>query len=123
MDSEKSFRNGLAEILAGTGYSVQNFVTSDTKGVVFGRPAEIDIDVIIKGDRTIVVEIKSSVSKSDVFIFLKKVDFYRQISGKQVDNILMITPYIDDAARDIACQYNIIVCDTLSDIKPSIQKA
>jgi hypothetical protein len=70
-----------------------------------------------------VVEIKSSVSKSDVFIFLKKVDFYRQISGKQVDNILMITPYIDDAARDIACQYNIIVCDTLSDIKPSIQKA
>ncbi len=123
IDSEKSFRNGLTEILADTGYTVQNFIESDTKGIVFGRPAEIEIDVIIKGERTIVVEIKSSVSKSDVFIFLKKVDFYRQISGKQVDSTLMITPYIDDAARDIAHQYDIIVCDTLSDIEPSIQKA
>ncbi len=123
IDPEKSFRNGLAEILAGTGYTVKNFIESDIKGIVFGRPAEIEIDVIIKGERTIVVEIKSSVSKSDVFIFLKKVDFYRQISGKQVDNTLMITPYIDDATRDIALQYDIIVCDTLSDIEPSIQKA
>lgn len=123
IDSESSFRSGLREILTDTGYIVQNYIDSDSEGFVFGRPAEIEIDIILKGDKTIVVEIKSSVSKSDVFIFMKKADFYQMKSGRNIDTLLMITPYIDDAAREIAKQYTIIICDSLADIGPSIQKA
>jgi hypothetical protein len=120
--SESSFRRGLAEILSDTGYEVFNYVESDTEGVVFGRPAEIEIDIIIKGDRTIVVEIKSSVSKSDVFIFMKKADFYRDISGRPIDKLLMITPFIDDSARVVAGQYDIVICDSISDLGSTIQR-
>jgi hypothetical protein len=120
--SESSFRRGLAEILSDTGYEVFNYVESDTEGVVFGRPAEIEIDIIIKGDRTIVVEIKSSVSKSDVFIFMKKGDFYKHISGRQIDKLLMITPFIDDSARVVAGQYDIVICDSISDLGSTIQR-
>jgi hypothetical protein len=121
--SESSFRRGLAEILSDTGYEVFNYVESDTEGVVFGRPAEIEIDIIIKGNRTIVVEIKSSVSKSDVFIFMKKADFYKEISGRQIDKLLMITPFIDDSARVVACQYDIVICDSISDLGSTIHRA
>lgn len=123
IDSERSFRSGLAEILSETGYKIINYIEKDNEGIVFGRPAVIEIDVIIKGDRIIIVEIKSSVSKSDVYIFLKKVDFYRHVSGKNVDKLLMITPYIDDASRKIADEYDIVVSDSLSDIGSSIQRA
>ena len=123
IDSESSFRSGLREILTDTGYIVQSYINSDSEGFVFGRPAEIEIDIILKGDKTFVVEIKSSVSKSDVFIFMKKADFYQMKSGRNIDKLLMITPYIDDAAREIAKQYTIIICDSLADIGPSIQKA
>jgi hypothetical protein len=120
--SESAFRRGLAEILSNTGYKVFNYVESDTEGVVFGRPAEIEIDIVIKGDRTIAVEIKSSVSKSDVFVFMKKVDFYKQVSGRGVDRMIIITPFIDDSARDVANQYDIIICDSVSDIGSAIQR-
>jgi hypothetical protein len=123
IDSESSFRSGLAEILSETGYKVINYVEKDNEGMVFGRPAVIEIDVIIKGERIIIVEIKSSVSKSDVYIFLKKADFYRHVSGKNVDKLLMITPYIDDASRKIAEEYDIVISDSLSDIGSSIQRA
>ena len=120
--SESSFRRGLAEILSDTGYEVFNYVESDTEGVVFGRPADIEIDIIIKGDKTIIVEIKSSVSKSDVFIFMKKADFYKHISGRQIDKLLMITPFIDDSARVVAGQYDIVIGDSISDLGSTIQR-
>jgi len=121
IDSESLFRNGLAEILSETGYVVNNYVENDSEGFVSGRPAEIELDIIVKGEKTIIVEITSSVSKSDIFIFMRKNDFYRNKTGRNPDKLLMITPYIDDTARDIAHQNGILICDSLSHIGPSIQ--
>ena len=120
--SESSFRRGLVEILSDTGYEVFNYIESDKKGIVFGHPAVIEIDVIIKGDKTIVVEIKSSVSTSDVYVFMKKAHFYEHLSGKQIDRFLMITPYIEDSARVIANEYQILICDSISDLGSTIQR-
>lgn len=123
LGSERSFRRGLAEILSEIGYEVFNYVERDSEGVVFGRPAEIEIDVIIKGGKTMVVEIKSSVSKSDVFVFMKKADFYEHISGTRIDRLFMITPFIDDPARVVADQYHILICDSIPDLGSTIQRA
>ncbi|MBN1167477.1 MAG: DUF3782 domain-containing protein [Methanospirillaceae archaeon] len=122
LDSERSFRNGLAEILSDTGYQVINYLKRDDEGMVFGYPSDIEIDVIILGDRTLVIEIKSSVSTSDVYIFLKKAHFYATVSGQPVDKLLMITPFIDDTARDIAEEYKITICDSISKLDASIRK-
>ena len=121
LGSESSFRKGLADILSETGYEVFNYVERDTEGVVFGRPAVIEIDVIIKGGKTIIVEIKSSVSKSDVFVFMKKADFYEHSSGNRIDRLFIITPFIDDPAKVVSNQYDIVICDSISDLGSTIK--
>lgn len=85
VDSERSFRSGLTTILSETGYEVFNYLVKDTEGFVFGHPSEIEIDVIVTGEKTLVVEIKASVSKSDVFVFMKKGEYYSKMTGKKVD--------------------------------------
>ncbi len=46
--SEASFRNGLKAILEDTfGVSVQRYEGYDDQGMVFGRPDQVELDVII----------------------------------------------------------------------------
>ena len=120
VESERSFRNGLTTILSDTGYEVLNYIVRDTEGFVFGHPSEIEIDVIVTGGKTLVVEIKASVSKSDVFVFLKKGEYYTKITGKKIDRMIMITPFVEDQAREVADQFNVTICDSITDLATSI---
>ena len=117
LDSERSFRRGLTDILSETGYEVHNYLMRDMEGFVFGHPSEIEIDVIVYGDKIIVGEIKASVSKSDVHVFVRKAEFYSRDTGKRIDTLLIITPFIDDDARPVADIYQIVVCDSISDLE------
>jgi len=112
--SEASFRRGLREILSDTGYEVVAYIKKDDAGVVFGHPAVIEIDVLVRGDRTVGVEIKSSVGRDDVYVFKRKAEFYERMSGHRIDLLLMITPFIDDEARRVATEFGMVVCDSLS---------
>jgi hypothetical protein len=77
--SEASFRNGLKGILEDSfGVEVINLNEFDDQGEVFGRPDQVEIDVIIKNGLIILCEIKSSMSKGDLYIFDRKVDFYEK---------------------------------------------
>ena len=123
INSERAFRSGLREVLSDCGYTVFNFIETDTEGMIFSETTRVEIDVIIEGDKTIIVEIKSSVSKGDVYIFMKKAAFYTHISGRKVDRLLMITPYIDDCARVDADKHQIVICDSISDLGPMVRKS
>lgn len=120
VDSERSFRSGLTTILSETGYEVFNYLVKDTEGFVFGHPSEIEIDVIVTGEKTLVVEIKASVSKSDVFVFMKKGEYYSKMTGKKVDGLIMITPFVEESAREVANQFKVTICDSLPDLADSI---
>ena len=122
VESERSFRNGLTTILSETGYEVFNYLVKDTEGFVFGHPSEIEIDVIVTGEKTLVVEIKASVSKSDVFVFMKKGEYYTKKTGKKVDGMIMITPFVEDSAREIADHFKVTICDSIPDLGDSIEK-
>ncbi|KAF5083770.1 PD-(D/E)XK nuclease superfamily protein [anaerobic digester metagenome] len=122
VDSERSFRNGLTTILSETGYEVFNYMVKDTEGFVFGHPSEIEIDVIVTGEKTLVVEIKASVSKSDVFIFLKKGEYYTKMTGKKVDGLIMIAPFVEDSAREVADKFTVTICDSVIDLGSVIQE-
>ncbi len=68
--SEAGFRNGLKGILQDSfGVEVINLNDFDYDGEVFGRPDQVEIDVIIKNGLVILCEIKSSMSKGDLYIF------------------------------------------------------
>ncbi|MEK6660090.1 MAG: DUF3782 domain-containing protein [Campylobacterota bacterium] len=104
LNSEASFRNALKGILRelDSQYEVIRYEEIDEEGIVFDRPGPVEIDVIIKNGKIYLIEIKSSVSKSDVFIFLRKVKYYEKRHKKKVFQIIMISPMIDEKVKEFA---------------------
>jgi hypothetical protein len=101
--SEASFRNALRGILEESfGVQVLNITDFDESGEVFGRPDQIELDLIIKNGQVIVCEIKSSFSKSDMYIFSRKVDLYQKRHERPVTRKLVVSPMVDDRALPIA---------------------
>jgi hypothetical protein len=101
--SEASFRNALKGILEDSfGVQVLNITDFDEAGEVFGRPDQVELDIIVKNGIVIVCEIKSSLSKSDMYTFDRKVAFYQKRHQRPVSRKLVISPMVDDRALPVA---------------------
>ncbi|ODA44284.1 hypothetical protein THER_0982 [Thermodesulfovibrio sp. N1] len=101
--AESSFRDAIKGILEESfPVQVQRYKAKDEEGIVFGKPDQIELDLIIKNGEVIVAEIKSSISKGDVATFLRKIDFYEQKEGISVKRKIMISPMFDYGAREFA---------------------
>ena len=101
--SEASFRNGLKAILEDSfGVEVMNLNEYDQNGMVFGRPDQVEIDVIIKNGVVILCEIKSSMSKSDMYIFDRKATFYENRHQRSVTRKIVMCPMVDHRALPVA---------------------
>jgi len=103
LQSEAAFRNGLRSILEGSfGVKVERYEDYDHEGAIFGRPDQVELDVIIYNGTLILCEIKSSMSKSDLYAFWRKKNYYEARHGRRVDRAMVISPMIDDRARRVA---------------------
>lgn len=101
--SEASFRNALKGILeVSFGVEVLNINEYDDTGEVFGRPDQVELDIIIKNGLLILCEIKSSISKSDMYSFDRKVAFYEKRHQRKANRKLVISPMVDDRAKPVA---------------------
>jgi hypothetical protein len=102
-DSEEAFRNGLAGILKEfPDVQVLHVDEHDDEGVVFGYPEEIELDLIIKNGVLIIGDIKSSIHKSDVYTFARKIRFYEQKKSQQATRKIIISPMINKYAVPVA---------------------
>ena len=110
IQTEQSFRNALAGIL-GTSFGVEvlNVTEYDDTGEVFGRPDQVELDVIIQNGLLILCEIKSSMSKPDMVIFERKAAFYEKRHGRKAARKLVISPMVEDRARTVAAKLGIEV--------------
>jgi hypothetical protein len=100
--SETAFRDGLAAILEKSfGVEVVNINDYDDEGLVFGRPDQVELDILIKNGLLIACEIKSSMDKAGLYIFSRKVDFYERKHQRKADRRLVITPFLDPRAAAI----------------------
>ncbi|MEM1948057.1 MAG: hypothetical protein QW240_04895 [Candidatus Caldarchaeum sp.] len=61
----------------------------------------------VRDGRTILVEVKSHVRRSDVAEFLRKTDFYTSKTGKTPDRKIIISPYVEEDAFEAARQRDI----------------
>lgn len=101
--SEESFRSGMRAILEESfQVEVININDFDEEGEVFGRPDQVEIDVIIQNGSVIACEIKSSVSKSDMYSFDRKVAFYQKRHRRPVTRKMIISPMPDQRALAVA---------------------
>jgi hypothetical protein len=115
--SESSFRAALQGIMEDSfGVEVINVNEFDDEGMVFGRPDQVELDVIIKNGTLILCEIKSSVSKSDMYTFGRKVVFYEKRHQRTANRRIMISPMVDAKARKVAETLNIEVFSYSDDV-------
>jgi len=115
--SEESFREGLKGILKELGLKVERYIDYDTEGTVFGRPEQIELDIVIKDGITLLAEIKSSISREEMYAFQRKVEFYERKKGIKVTRKAVISPFVDPRARPIAERLNIEVYTSGYDVK------
>ena len=116
--SESAFRKALVGILE-TSFAVQvlNINDYDDEGKVFGRPDRIELDVILKNGLLIICELKSSMSRSDMYTFERKVLFYEQRHQRQANRMLVISPMVDARAEKVANQLGIEVYSDSMDVE------
>ena len=115
--SEDSFREGLKGILKELGLKVERYIDYDTEGTVFGRPEQIELDIVIKDSITLLAEIKSSISREEIYAFQRKVEFYERKKGIKVTRKAVISPFVDPRARPIAERLNIEVYTSGYDVR------
>ncbi len=98
--AEGSFREAIKGILEENfPVKVERYRTFDEEGFVFGKPDQIELDLIIKDGIVVVAEIKSSISKEELAIFLRKVKIFEKKEGRVVNKMLIISPMIDSKAQ------------------------
>jgi len=121
LHTEQSFRNALKGILEEF-FDIQviNVVEYDDTGEVFGRPDQVELDLIIKDSLLIICEIKSSMSKGDMYIFGRKVKFYEQKHDRRATRMLVISPMVDERAQSVADRLGIQVYSHAQDVDPAL---
>ncbi len=100
--SEATFRETLKGILEKDFKAkVEKWVYNDEEGFVFGYPSIVDIDLVIKDGKIILVEVKSHIGENDIAILYRKAKFYEKVTGKKPDEIIASSPYIDESAKKV----------------------
>ncbi|MDM8527232.1 DUF3782 domain-containing protein [Anaerolineales bacterium HSG24] len=118
LHSEQSFRNALKGILEESfAVRVVNITEYDEKGEVFGHPDQIELDIIIKNGLLIICELKSSMSKSDMYIFSRKVHFYEKHHDTKATRQIVISPMVDKYAYPVAERLGIELYSYAEDVK------
>ncbi len=118
LHSEESFRNGLKAILEESfNVKVEHYSDYDNDGKVFGRPEQIELDMIIYNRSLILCEIKSSMSKSDMYTFWRKREFYEKRHNRKVDRMIVISPMVEPKAKEVAKELGIDVYSYSEDVK------
>jgi hypothetical protein len=119
--AEESFRSGMAGILRDEfGWQVEHVLIMDTEGYVFGRPDQVEIDIAIHDGAHWLVEIRSSMSKPDMYTFVRKAELYERLREVQVARRIVISPMIHPQAREVAERLNIELYTSVYDVSPDL---
>ena len=117
INSEIAFRNALAGILQEfPDVQVLHVNEHDDEGVVHGYPEEVELDLIIQNGVLIIGEIKSSLSRSDISVFARKVHFYEQKHNRTTTRKVVISPMVHDKALSLAQKLGIEVYSFAEDV-------
>ena len=106
--SEEAFREGMRAVLEKEfGVKVEKWVTKDEEGLVFDRLAIVD--VVIRDEKVTLIEVRSHIGLSDVSAFVRKAKLYEMKTGKKAHRLLIVTPFIDPRALEVAKELGIEV--------------
>ena len=108
--AEEAFREGLRGVLEKEmGFKVERWRTYDESGKVFGYPSEVEVDVTVKDEKLILIEVSSHMRASDIYQFKRKAGLYEEKTGRKPDRLIAVTPYIDEKAIEASKRLGIEV--------------
>jgi len=108
--AEEAFREGLKGVLEKElGFKVERWNAYDEAGKVFGYPSEVEIDITIKDEKLILIEVSSHVRASDVYQFKRKAELYAEKTGRKPERLLIVTPFIEEKAIEASKKLGIEV--------------
>ncbi len=76
----------------------------------------MELDLIIKNGSTIIAEIKSSVSKADMYPLECKARFYERLHNCRAAKVLIISPMVEAEAKLMAKELGIEVYNSAEDV-------
>ena len=76
---------------------------------MYGRPSDVEVDVAVSDGRVLLVEVSSHVRRSDISLFKRKAAFYERRCGRVPDRLVVVTPYADQDAVELAAALGIEV--------------
>ena len=105
--SERAFREGLRLIVEKYfGGTVRRWVYYDERGFVYGKPSEIDVDVLVRDKEHLLIEVKAHVDKGDVAEFYRKGLLYEEVNGVR-PRLIIISPFVRQRAMSLAAKLGI----------------
>ena len=89
------------------GVEVLNINEYDDAGEVFGRPDQIELDIIVRNGTLIIFELKSSTDRSQLYVFSCKIAFYEKRHQRTADRKILVSPFIHPRAQELAQELGI----------------
>ena len=114
LQTEEAFRQGIRTILEEIGFTTERFLTWDATGEVVGHPEQVELDVVVQNGKVVIVEIKAALDRANTYLFHRKVVFYTHHTGRQVDRKVVVAPYADEPAKEVARRLGIEVCTDIT---------
>ncbi len=94
------------------GGSVRSWTYYDEEGFVFGRPSVIEVDLLVTDREHILMEIKSSVSRADVFELWRVGQLYERVRGVR-PRLAIVSPFVREEAARAARELGVEVYTSL----------
>jgi len=111
--AEESFRAGMVGVVERYfGGRVRRWAYYDEEGFVFGFPSLVEVDMVISDKEHILIEIKSSVSRADVYELWKVGQLYERIRGVR-PRLAIVSPFVREEAKKLAKELGIDVYTSL----------
>jgi len=100
--SEAAWREGMRAVLQDIGFQVERWTASDPEGEVFGYPATVELDVVIRNGVVMVIELKASAGRETLPTLERKVRFYEKHTGRSVQRRILVTPWYEPGVAEQA---------------------
>jgi hypothetical protein len=103
VESEDAFRNvmrGVVEEFLGMA-KVEKWRYYDERGEVMGYPSWIEVDIAVKDQIHILIEVKASTSSAEVTKLWRIGKLYEIVVGVK-SRLVLITPFIDEEGLEAA---------------------
>lgn len=118
LNTERAFHSALKGILENfAGVEVFHVTEFDESGQVFGRPDQVELDLIIQNGILIIAEIKSSVRKAEMYFLERKARFYEKLHNRKISRTMIISPMVEAKALPVAKKLGIEVYNSADEIQ------